>query len=107
MGNRFPLAAESPNVAVSSFLGNSMGPQLANNYLNDHDRYKKISSSLTKGVISEALKYLLKAWARQSNLHFTNQYEFISVQKPVSARIATSYMISECRTMEAESVDLA
>ena len=58
-----------------------MSQQLVNNYLNDLDRYKKISGSLTEGVISEAFKDLLKAWARQSNLHFINQYEFVSAQK--------------------------
>ncbi|MBL8903004.1 MAG: N-6 DNA methylase [Rhizobiales bacterium] len=58
-----------------------MSQQLVNNYLNDLDRYKKISGSLTEGVISEAFKDLLKAWARQSNLHFINQYEFASAQK--------------------------
>ncbi len=58
-----------------------MSQQLVNHYLNDLDRYKKISGSLTEGVISEAFKDLLKAWARQSNLHFINQYEFVSAQK--------------------------
>ncbi len=53
-----------------------MSQQLINHYLSDLDRYKKISGSLTEGVISEAFKDLLKAWARQANLHFINQYEF-------------------------------
>jgi predicted helicase len=53
-----------------------MSQQLINQYLNDLDRYKKISGSLTEGVISEAFKDLLKAWARQANLTFVNQYEF-------------------------------
>ena len=39
-----------------------MSQQLVNNYLNDLDRYKRISGSLTEGVISEAFKDLLKAW---------------------------------------------
>jgi predicted helicase len=58
-----------------------MSQHLVNQYFNDLDRYKKISGSLTEGVISEAFKDLLKAWARQSNLHFINQYEFASTQK--------------------------
>ena len=55
-----------------------MSQQLVNHYLSDLDRYRKISGSGTEGVISEAFKDLLKAWARQSNLHFINQYEFVS-----------------------------
>jgi predicted helicase len=58
-----------------------MNQILVNQYLNDLDRYKKYSGSLTEGVISEAFKDLLKAWARQENLHFINQYEFVSSQK--------------------------
>ena len=58
-----------------------MSLQLVNQYLNDLDRYKKISGSLTEGVISEAFKDLLKAWSRQSNLHFIDQYPFQSTQK--------------------------
>ena len=58
-----------------------MSQHLVNAYLNDLDRYKKISGSFTEGVISEAFKDLLKAWSRQSNLHFINQYEFVSAQK--------------------------
>lgn len=58
-----------------------MSQQLINQYLSDLDRYKKFSGSLTEGVISEAFKDLLKAWSRQGNLHFINQYEFQSVQK--------------------------
>ena len=56
-----------------------MSQQLVNQYLNDLDRYRKISGSLTEGVISEAFKDLLKAWARQANLTFVNQYEFPAV----------------------------
>ena len=44
-----------------------MSQHLVNQYLNDLDRYKKMSGSLTEGVISEAFKDLLKAWARQVN----------------------------------------
>ena len=58
-----------------------MSQHLVNQYLNDLDRYKKISGSLTEGVISEAFKDLLKAWSRQSHLTFINQYEFVSNQK--------------------------
>lgn len=69
---------------IPSYLfkhGGSMNQILVNQYLNDLDRYKKYSGSLTEGVISEAFKDLLKAWARQENLHFINQYEFVSPQK--------------------------
>ncbi len=55
-----------------------MSLHLVNQYLNDLDRYKKIGGTETEGVISEAFKDLLKAWARQANLHFINQYEFLS-----------------------------
>jgi predicted helicase len=55
-----------------------MSLHLINKYLNDLDRYKKISGTGTEGVISEAFKDLLKDWARQANLHFINQYEFVS-----------------------------
>ncbi|EJN00600.1 type ISP restriction/modification enzyme [Phyllobacterium sp. YR531] len=58
-----------------------MSQILINQYLNDLDRYKKISGSLTEGIISEAFKDLLKDWSRQANLHFINQYEFVSTQK--------------------------
>ena len=58
-----------------------MSQHLVNQYLNDLDRYKKMSGSLTEGVISEAFKDLLKAWARASNLHFINQYEFETARK--------------------------
>ncbi len=61
MGSRFPLAFDSPSVAVSSFLRNPMSPQLVSHYLNDLDHYKKISGSLTEGVISKPSKDLLKA----------------------------------------------
>ncbi|WP_426239844.1 type ISP restriction/modification enzyme [Pararhizobium sp. DWP1-1-3] len=58
-----------------------MSQILINAYLNDLERYKKFSGSATEGIISEAFKDLLKAWARSSNLHFINQYEFQSTQK--------------------------
>jgi hypothetical protein len=50
------MAVQPPSVAVSSFLGNPMRPQLVNNYLNDLDRHMKISGSFTECVISEAVK---------------------------------------------------
>lgn len=50
-------------------------------YLNDLDRAKKFSGSVTESVISEAFKDLLKAWSRQNHLHFISQYEFESPQK--------------------------
>jgi hypothetical protein len=58
-----------------------MSQLLIQTYLNDLDRYRKYSGSLTEGVISEAFKDLLKGWARQANLHFISQYEFLSPQK--------------------------
>jgi predicted helicase len=54
---------------------------LINEYLNELDRLTKISGTLTEGVISEAFKDLLKAWARQNNLTFVSQYEVESSQK--------------------------
>ncbi|MEI9416217.1 type ISP restriction/modification enzyme [Mesorhizobium sp. Cs1321R2N1] len=58
-----------------------MSQLLIQQYLNEIDRLRKFSGSLTEGVISEAFKDLLKAWARQHNLHFISQYEFLSPQK--------------------------
>lgn len=58
-----------------------MSQQLINQYLNEIDRLRKFSGSLTEGVISEAFKDLLKTWARQLNWQFAAQYEFASVQK--------------------------
>lgn len=55
-----------------------MSQLLINKYLNELDRYKKISGSNTEGVISEAFKDLLKDWSRQNNLTFISQYEFVS-----------------------------
>ena len=55
-----------------------MSQLLINKYLNELDRYKKISGSSTEGVISEAFKDLLKDWSRQQNLTFISQFEFAS-----------------------------
>ena len=55
-----------------------MSQLLINQYLNDLDRYRKISGTNTEGVISEAFKDMLKAWSRQNNLHFINQYDLVS-----------------------------
>ncbi len=57
-----------------------MSQLLISQYLNDLDRYKKISGSVTEGVISEAFKDLLKAWSRQNNLTFIAQYEFATAK---------------------------
>ncbi len=57
-----------------------MSQLLISQYLNDLDRYKKISGSITEGVISEAFKDLLKAWSRQNNLTFIAQYEFATAK---------------------------
>ena len=54
-----------------------MSQQLINAYLSDLDRYKKISGSLTEGVISEAFKDLLKNWSRQP--HLTLRYSGLRV----------------------------
>ena len=58
-----------------------MSQLLIQHYLNEIDRLRKFSGSVTEGVISEAFKDLLKAWSRQNNLHFISQYEFLSPQK--------------------------
>lgn len=65
------------SVSVTS-AGKHMSQLLINKYLNELDRYKKISGSKTEGVISEAFKDLLKDWSRQNNLTFISQYEFLS-----------------------------
>jgi hypothetical protein len=58
-----------------------MSQLLIQKYLNEFDRYKKFSRSSTEGVTSEAFKDLLKAWAKQNNPIFINQYEFQSPRK--------------------------
>jgi predicted helicase len=58
-----------------------MNPILIQDYLNEIDRLKKFSGSTTEGVISDAFKDLLKAWARRENLVFVPQYEFLSPQR--------------------------
>ncbi|MBX5026791.1 type ISP restriction/modification enzyme [Rhizobium lentis] len=58
-----------------------MSQQLINQYLNEIDRLRKFSGSVTEGVISEAFKDLLKTWARQLNWQFAAQYEFASAQR--------------------------
>lgn len=58
-----------------------MSQQLINQYLNEIDRLRKFSGSVTEGVISEAFKDLLKTWSRQLNWQFAAQYEFASVQR--------------------------
>jgi len=58
-----------------------MSQQFINQYLNEIDRLRQFSGSLTEGVISEAFKDLLKTWARQLNWQFAAQYEFASAQK--------------------------
>ena len=58
-----------------------MSQQLINQYLNEIDRLRKFSGSVTEGVISEAFKDLLKTWSRQLNWQFAAQYEFASTQK--------------------------
>jgi predicted helicase len=58
-----------------------MSQLLVQQYLNEIDRLRKFSGSVTEGVISEAFKDLLKAWSRQLNWQFAAQYEFASTQK--------------------------
>lgn len=58
-----------------------MSKQLVNEYFNEIDRLRKFSGTNTEGVVSEAFKDLLKAWARQKNLVFIAQYECASTQK--------------------------
>lgn len=58
-----------------------MSQLLIHQYLNELDTLKRISGSLTEGVVSEAFKDLLKAWSKQNNLVFVSQYSFQSTQK--------------------------
>lgn len=58
-----------------------MSQLLVQNYLNEIDRLRKYTGSVTEGVISEAFKDLLKAWSRQLNWQFSAQFPFQSVQK--------------------------
>lgn len=55
-----------------------MSQRLINSYLTDIDKIQKVSGSFTEGVISEAFKDLLKAWAKSDNLTFINQYPMLS-----------------------------
>ena len=52
-----------------------MSRTLINNYLKDLDIIKTASGTVREGVVSEAFKDLLKAYARAQNLIFLNQYE--------------------------------
>ncbi|WP_222869508.1 hypothetical protein ROLI_024030 [Roseobacter fucihabitans] len=56
-------------------------PTTDHSYLADLDRIRKVSGSLTEGVISEAFKDLLKSWAKSDNLIFINQYPMQSSLK--------------------------
>lgn len=58
-----------------------MSQLLIQQYLNELDRLRKFTGSVTEGVISEAFKDLLKAWSRQLNWQFSAQFEFASPQK--------------------------
>ena len=58
-----------------------MSQLLIQQYLNEIDRLRKFTGSVTEGVISEAFKDLLKAWSRQLNWQFSAQFEFASTQK--------------------------
>src|ERR1700677_1043949 len=58
-----------------------MSQILIQGYFNEISRLKKFSGTETEGVISEAFKDLLKAWARRDNLIFIPQFEFLSPQK--------------------------
>ncbi|POR46965.1 type ISP restriction/modification enzyme [Bosea psychrotolerans] len=50
-------------------------------YLNDLDRVRKFSGSVTENNIREAFKDLLKAWSKQNHLHFVAELAFESPQK--------------------------
>ena len=52
-----------------------MSRQAITKYLNDLDILKTASGTVREGVVSEAFKDLLKAYARAQNLIFLNQYE--------------------------------
>ncbi len=58
-----------------------MSQQLINAYLGELDRLKKFSGVLNEQVIREAFKDLLKYWARQGNLHFIPEQEFVTSLK--------------------------
>ncbi|AKS45798.1 Eco57I restriction-modification methylase [Octadecabacter temperatus] len=61
-----------------------MSQRLINSYLADIDKIRMVSGSLTEGVISEAFKDLLKAWAKSDGLTFINQYPMqSSLKKPI------------------------
>ncbi len=58
-----------------------MSQLLVQNYLNEIDRLRRYTGSVTEGVISEAFKDLLKAWSRQLNWQFSAQCEFATTQR--------------------------
>jgi hypothetical protein len=55
-------------------------------YFNEIDRLKRFSGTTTEGVISEAFKDLLKAWAQRETLIFLSQFEFLSPQRNRNGR---------------------
>jgi hypothetical protein len=66
---------------VGRIRGKRLSQLLFQQYLNEIDRLRKFTGSLTEGIISGAFKDLLKAWSRQLNWQFSAQYEFASTQK--------------------------
>ncbi|MFZ1681068.1 MAG: type ISP restriction/modification enzyme [Rhizobiaceae bacterium] len=73
--------ARGATSGFSGGIGGRMSQQLVQHFLNDLDRLRKLSGSLNEQVIREAFKDLLKAWARQANLLFVAEYEFVTPQK--------------------------
>lgn len=58
-----------------------MSRQLVQEYFNELDRIRKVSGTITENVIRGAFRDLLKAWSRQKNLQFLDEYEFESNQR--------------------------
>lgn len=74
-----------------------MSQLLVQNYLNEIDRLRRYTGSVTEGVISEAFKDLLKAWSWQLNWQFSAQCEFATTQRiyrPFVASRLSSILIS-------------
>ena len=53
-----------------------MSQLLINHFLNDLDRLRAVSGESREGIVSEAFKDWLKAWAKQHDLVFIPQYGF-------------------------------
>ena len=72
-----------------------MSQVLINQYLAQLDVLKKVGGTHRESVVSEAFKDLLKAWGKQHDLVFVNQYRFESATKDI--RVVDGALLYELR----------